>query len=391
MAAIRSRVMPEGGLDWLVAWEEAHGLAKEDEEAYSSFKMLSVAEARQVQSRQFQYVGPLELLAAGLMDAANRDKLEIILDYVEAVPELAADVEILRSCHPLPRFFRAIPNRGAISCSLSGDWLCLRDYGGPEGIEHTYHNFVTGAEFTLPYFLEWSPDGLRAASVEGNHLRIYDCQGQIIQEQDLSSPARGDIAWRDEGSLWIPLVERGPTGIQRASMYILTLASGSLERAEHIPSAISPYFYYGPQGRLAWKEGNYFYVYDGKATHALPLDNLIAVGAWSPDGKAMLLITAQEAYPNVVLGKALHYKIGGSVKELELEFGLSSMPLPLISWLNQDELSWPFPLATGQHMLGKYNLRTGEVTMTGIVLPQEVSGRRVLAQGVDGVYVYELD
>lgn len=72
---------------------------------------------------------------------------------------------------------------------------------------------------------------------------------------------------------------------------------------------------------------------------------------------------------------------------VELDFPVT--PVQVIYWLNDYELTWSFPLVAGQSMLGIYNLQTKEVTMTGIVNPIAVSGRWVLVQGIDKVYVYE--
>ena len=63
----------------------------------------------------------------------------------------------------------------------------------------------------------------------------------------------------------------------------------------------------------------------------------------------------------------------------------------VVSWLSAEEITWPFPLVTGQSMLGIYNLQAQAVTMTGIVMPGVVSWPWVLVTGADEVYVYALE
>ncbi len=386
LAAIRSQVMPQGGLDWLAAWEENRRL--EPTGAYCTLKGKAVAQAQQVEARHLKYLPPLEILRAALMDAVNKEKLDFILGYLADLPEPVADMEVLSLALTAPEPVGVFP-RGPSgeSYTLSGDWLCISKRSDSQENVCAYYNLVNGEEYEYPgYFGCWSPDGSYLAQLGQGKLRIYDAHGKVVHELSDTSFAI-DIGWRDEKTLWVPLLNFTAQGGITLLMHTLTVEDGVLSQ-----TGLSEFSYhrvqYGPGGRLAWQEGNRFFVYDGEVTHSLEANGRYSIWGWAPDGSAVIF--GQQRYlleDGTIVGKSLYYEIGGEVTELDLSPAWEGV----VSWLSAEEITWPFPLVTGQSMLGIYNLQAQAVTMTGIVMPGVVSWPWVLVTGADEVYVYALE
>ena len=381
LALMRGVAMDSAGLAWLTEWESVNQVDGEVLDIYQAFKVSVLARAASVEPEHLASLPPLFLFQAAMGDAINKDKLEIILDYLDGQPELAnysINLEAARLALAAPAPKWTIPKHGTFGMFLEGDWLRISKWPNPStGNIYEYYNLLTEQEFQLPGSPSWSPGGKQLAVQNLESLVIYNAQGVMVSEFPRQSNLMQAPFWRDEENLWLSIYADDLT------LYMLNTNDGTVTKAEGIPEGVNAnLFWYGPGGMVAWYEGNDFCIFDGEKVITIQQfhqDDNVWVGSWAPDGSG--LIIARDA-------EFLYYEIGGRLRHLDLpESGYNT-----VSWLNDDEFTWEFPIGVGQRMLGIYNLKTGKTTMTGIANPVNVSGNRVLVNsGFGEIYIFELD
>lgn len=367
-------------LGWLLEWEGNNPIEDEYAGVYSYIKAQVIGRADQVEKRHLANITPRHLLKS--VDISNRPKLQVVMAYIDENFPGTGDTELLRQALAAPEPPAPVWTvEGYSHGELTGDGgLVLSEYSPDFGTTYRYQNPKTGDEYVLPqgnYY--WSPDGSKVAIIPwwGEYkLETYTSKGELLTR--LGGIANIEqVGWQDANSLWIVRPKLVP---QVGNVKVLTnydLGTGSVQELPDMPKlSREGIFFFGPRGRVAWRDGYTIGVYQGGQVFTLKFDHYAEVLSWQPRAQG-LIINLDNGY--------YFYQPGGIPQELDLP----ALGSPVIAWLSKDEFTWEFFMA-GQTMLGVYNLKTGAVAMTGIVNPIDVVGNLVLARGSNNLYLYDL-
>ena len=374
----RSMSSPQG-LEWLSQWESSNEIYSVEAGLYSLKKSSILHGMDTMETAYLNHVFPQDLLAIALAAVDNRVKLVFLLDYLEQYPDMGDLLEVARQAVDAPEPEWRIPAGVISNLTEDGNKIVLR-----KDDKIILHEIATGQRVELPAagFAPFiSPDGSKVAQLETSYdgwiAHIFTDQGVKVQEYKTDNWMYS-VGWKDSSNLWLTKHERT---YPEQNLFVLNLATEKVSRFEAIPPAEEyAQMRVGPGGRLAWFSEEKVGVWDGQEFWEYEYQADISGLDWAPDGSRIAL----------TMGKDLYVQdIGGEFAALDLSGEHDNYYRPFLSWRNGDELYINYPLGRAVQMLAIYNLKTREITQTGIVNPQEVAGNRVLLFSGDTARIYD--